>query len=216
MSESKNTPCGGILRARLLVILLASLFSVGAILLLRRAIVGTGPVPLRILCGAGGVLTALAGAFAWLVLMTMLTSLQRNLFLYDRRTRTELPPEKLNWELVRERLDFYFRIYLGGRRAAPIPEPLRPLLMPYFLLTLLESASDGDWDRLLGGDKRLLDELSDGVRFLGLDRFGDALQRAYGTYSGDAEAARRALVPYRAETEAALLGYIRAHLSDYG
>ena len=207
---------GGILRARLTILFFAALFSVGSVLLFRRTFLGGGMLFFRILLGAGGVISALLAALAYLVLLTTLTSLRGNLFLYDRKTKTEISPDELTWELVRARLDFYFRIYLGGRRASPIPEPLRPLLMPYFFLTFLESAPDADWERLLGGDKRLVDEMSDGVRFLGLDRAGDAIQRAYGGYTGNAAKAKRELVPYREATEAALLAYIRGHIEEFG
>ncbi len=213
--ESKRKNSGGILRARLLILLFAAGFSAAAVLLFRLAVAGSASIFVRILEGAGGAVFALVAAFAWLVFLTTLTSLSGNLFLYDRKTKTELPPEALTWELVRERLDFYFRIYLGGRRASPLPEPLRPLLMPYFFLTFLDSAPDADWERLLGGDKRLLDELSDGVRILGGDRVGDALQRAYGAYTGDVFKAKETLTPYRDEVETALLAYIRTHIREF-
>ena len=213
--ENKRENARGVLRARLLILVISLGLSVLAVFLFRFAFVGGSAIFLRILSGVGGALSALVAAFSWLVFLTTLSALSGNLFLYDRKTKTELPPEALTWELVRERLDFYFRVYLGGRRASPLPEPLRPLLMPYFFLTFLESAPDTDWQRLLGGDKLLIDELAEGVRIIGVDRAGDALQRAYGGFSGDVAAAKRGLSPYRDEVEAALLAYIRLHVREY-
>ena len=215
MSDANKKNASGALQARLFLLAIAASASVGAVVLLRFAFAGDASLLIRILEGAGGIVSALVAAFAWLVFLTTLTALRGNLFLYDRKTKTELPLDALTWELVRERLDFYFRIYLGGRRASPIPEPLRPLLMPYFFLTFLESAPDGDFERLLGGDKHMIDEMSDGVRILGADRAGDALQRAYGSYAGDPAASRQSLAPYRDEVEQALLAYIRAHIREF-
>lgn len=213
--EHSRRASQGAWQARLVLFLIAALLSVGAVLLLHTAVRGDAHLALRILAGIGGALAAIVGAIGWLVFLATLGRMRGNLFLYDRATKTDLPIEALTPELVRSKLDLYFRIYLGGRRAAPLPEPLRPLLMPYFLLTFLDSAPDSDWDRLLGGDKRLIDEFSGGVRYIGLEELGNLIQRAYGSYTGDVGAAKALLAPHRDATEAALLGYIREHITEY-
>ena len=213
--EQNQKAVRGAWQARLVLFLVAALLSVVAVLLFYTAARGDVHIVSRILAGIGGALAAVVGAVGWLVFLATLGKMRGNLFLYDRATKTDLPIEALTWELVRGKLDFYFRIYLGGRRASPLPEPLRPLLMPYFLLTFLDSAPDGDWDRLLGGDKRLIDEFSDGVRCIGLEELGNLIQRAYGSYTGDVGAAKAILAPHRDATERALLDYIREHITDF-
>ncbi len=213
--EKKREMPQGVWQARLVLFLIAAFLSVGAVLLFYTAARGDGHLVSRILLGVGGAIAAIVGAIGWLVLLATLGRMQGNLFLYDRASKEDLPIEALTWELVRGKLDFYFRVYLGGRRASPLPEPLRPLLMPYFFLTFLDSAPDADWDRLLGGDKRLIDEFADGVRFIGLEEVGNLIQRAYGSYTGDVAAAKAILAPHRDATEAALLCYIREHITEY-
>lgn len=201
--------------ARIILFLISAGLSVGAVFLFRMAGQGTGLLD-RILAGVGGALTALFGALGWIVLAASFNRQRGNLFLYDRKTKTNLPPEALTWEIVREKLDFYFRVYLNGRRPGAIPAQLRVLLTPYILLTFLEGAPEGDWEKLLGGEKGLIDELSLSMNTLGEDEIGRQLQYYFGSYRGDIMPAKTALTAVGPRIETALLSYIRAHIAEYG
>ena len=206
---------GNALAARALLFLISAFLTVGAAVLFRGVFTYAELVS-RVLAGIGGVLCALVGAFGWLVLIAAIaTGGHRNIFLYDRKTKTTLPLEALDWPLVRERLGRYFRVYLSTRRRGYLPLPLEPLLMPYLLLVFIDSAPDSDWNKLFREENAILSEMISGLERFGLGAPAEILRNAASHDRGRPASVKTALVRHRASVESAILSHIREHIDEY-
>ena len=138
----------GALLARALLFLVASVTAVAAVLCFRF---GMEPFKLafRILLFVGGSVLGIVSCVSWFIFAATLHTERRNLFLYDRTTKSEIPVEDLTWERVEERLSGCFAYYFANRRRlSAMPEVLHPLFLPFYLLQFKE-AEEPDVDRLL-------------------------------------------------------------------
>lgn len=203
------------LAANVVLLLIAFALSIGAAALFRGVFVYERTVS-RVLTGIGGALCAIVGAFSWLVLIAALSAGgHRNLFLYDRKAKTALPMEALDWPLVRARLGEYVHLYLrrGSRRYLPLP--LQPLFMPYLLLVFLDAAPDSDWDKLFEGESAILGEMIEGLSRFGLTAPAEILAETAPRYCGNPGSVKLALSRHRASVESAILDHIREHITEY-
>ena len=205
----------GAVSAHIVLFVISAMLTVGAALLLRGMVVRSG-LTARILSGVGGVLCTVVGALGWLVLIAAIVSGgHRNIFLYDKKSRTELPLDALDWELVRSRLGEYVRLYLRSGRRGYLPLPLQPLLMPYLLLVFIDSAPDSDWNKLFGEENAILREMIDGLSRFGLAEPSRILSEAASRYRGNPGPVKLALARQRASVEGAILSHIREHINEY-
>lgn len=163
---------------------------------------------------AVGVLSAVFACLAWILFVAALNSSRHNAFLYDRKTKTEIPLEELTWERVEGRLVGYFAYYFRSRRLlATMPDVIRPLFLPCYLLQFKE-AQDADVDRLLK-NKEMIDSAVLALDKLGLGDDGRQLLYHFGAYEGDP-------VPFRAFITAAeprfrekITDYVKAHIDEF-
>ena len=201
--------------ANAVLFLVSAFLSVGAAVLFRGMFSYAGLVS-RVLAGIGGVLSAIVGAFGWLVLIAAVASGgHRNIFLYDRKNKTEIPLEQLDWKTVRARLGDYFRIYLRSGRRSYLPLPLQPLFMPYLLLVFIDSAPDSDWDKLFGEESAILSEMIDGLARFGLTEPSRILSEAAPRYRGNPGPVKLSLARHRASVESAIMTHVREHIEEY-
>ncbi len=211
----RKNEAGHRLAANAVLFLISAFLTVCAVMLLRGAFFNESGGS-RVLAGIGGALCALVGAFGWLVLIASISAGgHRNIFLYDRKNKTEIPLEALDWDLVRSRLGEYFRIYLRSGRRSYLPLPLQPLFAPYLLLVFIESAPDSDWNKLFGEENAILTELIGGLSRFGLTAPADLLRETAESYRGTPGPIKSALARHRASVESAILTHIREHISDF-
>ena len=209
--EKKNE--AGALLARGLIFLVAACSAVGAVLCFRAGF-APGKTLFRVLFYVGGSLLAVLSCVSWFIFAASLNVAPRNLFLYDRETKTDLPLEKLTWERISERLAGCFAYYFANRRRlAAMPEILHPLFLPFYLLQF-RGSEDGDVDRLLK-NKEMIDSAALALNTLGLDDDGRQLLYHFGAYVGDP-------VPFRAFLEGAeprirekITDYVKTHIDDF-
>ncbi len=163
---------------------------------------------------AVGGISAVFACLGWIVFVAALNSSRHNAFLYDRKTKTEIPVEELTWEMVEARLVGYFAYYFRSRRLlATMPDVLRPLFLPFYLLQFKE-AQDADVDRLLK-NKEMIDSTVRALSELDLDDDGRQLLYQFGAYEGDP-------VPFRAFVDSAeprvkekITEYIKTHIDEF-
>ena len=153
-NEEKKKDAGALL-ARALIFLFAAGTAVGAVLCLGNAF-DAEKLSLKIVLFVSGPLLAVASGLSWIVFAAALNPVRRNLFLYDRETKSEIPVEELTWERIEDRLAGCFAYYFRSRRLlAAMPPVLNPLFLPFYLLQFRE-AEDPDVDRLLK-NKEMID-----------------------------------------------------------
>ena len=210
-----NTKKSNSFAPKLVLFFVAVALTLGAVLLFRGMFSYDGIVS-RVLAGIGGVLCAIVGAFGWLVLIAAVSvGGHRNLFLYDRQSKTNLPLEALTWPLVRERLAEHFRGFLSTSRRGYLPPQLVPLFMPYLLLVFIDSAPDSDWNKLFYEESALLCEMIEGLDRFGLAEPAAVLRENAPRYQGNPGRVKSALIRHRDAIESAILSHIREHIADF-
>ena len=211
--ENEKSRKRGEFGARALVFLVAAGSSVGAVLCFRAGF-SPGPLLPRIGWDVGGSLLAVLSCFSWFVFLATLHVSKENLFLYDRKTKTNIPPEQLTWETVEEKLvgcfSFYFR---SGRRVNAMPEVLRPLFLPFFLLQFKDGKNE-DVDRLME-NKDMVDSAVLSLNTLHLEEEGRRLMYHFGSYRGDPEPFRSFILASEKKIQGKMLDYIKEHIDEF-
>ena len=212
--EGEKTRKRGEFGARALVFLVAAGSSVGAVLCFRAGF-SPGPLLPRIGWDVGGALLAVLSCFSWFIFLATLQTGKENFFLYDRKTKTSIPVEQLTWERVEERLigcfSYYFR---NGRRANAMPEVLRPLFLPFFLLQFKDGKKE-DVDRLFTENKEMLDSAVLSLNTLHLEDEGRRLMYHFGSYRGDPEPFRSFILASETKIQGKMLDYIKEHIDEF-
>ena len=203
----------GALGARALLFLIAVCTSVGAVLCFRAGF-APGRLAPRICWVVGGSLSGVVSCLFWFFFSASLYTPRRNLFLYDRGTKTEIPVEQLTWETVDDRLAGCFAYYFANRRRLSVmPEVLHPLFMPFYLLQFGE-AGDEDVDRLLK-NKEMIDSAAVALNALGLDDDGRQLLYHFGAYTGDPVPFRAFLSGVSPRIRDKIMKYVRTHIDSF-
>ena len=216
ITESENREKkkdAGALLARALIFLFAAGTAVGAVLCLGNAFDAEN-LSLKIVLFVAGPLLAVVSGLSWIVFAAAMNPGRRNLFLYDRETKTDTPVEELTWERIDERLAGCFAYYfVNRRRLSAMPGVLHPLFLPFYLLQFRE-AEDPDVDRLLK-NKEMVDSASRALSTLGLDDDGRQLLYHFGSYEADT-------APFRAFLESAsprirekITDYVKTHIDEF-
>ena len=173
----------GVLSARALIFLVAACSAVGAVLCFSYGFT-PGRMAIRVVLYVCGAILGVFSCITWFVFAATLHVERRNLFLWDRETKTEIPVEDLTWERIEERLSGCFAYYfVSRRRLAAMPGVLHPLFMPFYLLQFKE-AEESDVDRLLK-NKEMIDSAVLALNALELGDDGRQLLYHFGAYTGD-------------------------------
>ena len=211
-NKEKNQDAGALL-ARALLFLVASVTAVAAVLCFRF---GMEPFKLafRILLFVGGSVLGIVSCVSWFIFAATLHTERRNLFLYDRTTKSEIPVEDLSWERVEERLSGCFAYYFANRRRlSAMPEVLHPLFLPFYLLQFKE-AEEPDVDRLLK-NKEMIDSAVLAIDELGLGDDGRQLLYHFGSYAGDTAPFRAFLSSAEPRFREKITEYIKTHINEF-
>lgn len=203
----------GVLGARALLFLVAVCTSIGAVFCFRAGF-APGRIAPRIGWFVGGSLAGVVSCLFWFFFSASLYSPHRNLFLYDPKTKTEMQPDRLTWEIVDDRLAGCFAYYFANRRRLSVmPEILHPLFMPFYLLQFGE-AGDDDVDRLLK-NKEMIDSAAFALNTLGLDDDGRQLLYHFGAYTGDPVPFRAFLAGASPRVREKIMEYVRANIDSF-
>ena len=203
----------GALLARARIFLFAACTAVGAVLCFRAGF-APGRLAVRIPLFVGGSVLAVLSCFSWFIFAASLNTVPRNLFLYDRETKTDLPVEELTWERIDERLAGCFAYYFANRRRlSAMPGVLHPLFLPFYLLQFGE-AEDPDVDRLLK-NKEMVDSASHALSTLGLGDDGRQLLYHFGSYTGDTAPFRAFLASASPRIREKITDYVKTHIEEF-
>ena len=211
-NQEKKKDAGALL-ARALLFLVASVTAVAAVLCFRF---GMEPFKLafRILLFVGGSLLGVFSCISWFIFAATLHTERRNLFLYDQKTKSEIPVEDLTWERVEERLAGCFAYYFASRRRlSAMPEVLHPLFLPFYLLQFKE-AEEPDVDRLLK-NKEMIDSAVLAIDKLGLGDDGRQLLYHFGSYSGDTAPFRAFIASAEPRFREKITDYIKTNIDEF-
>ncbi|MBP5427727.1 MAG: hypothetical protein J6Z04_00355 [Clostridia bacterium] len=201
------------LAARALIFLFAAVSAVGAVICFRQGF-GPGRLGVRIGWYVGGSASAILSCIAWFIFAASLNPAPRNLFLYDRETKTDIPVGELTWERIDERLAGCFAYYFANRhRLSAMPDVLHPLFLPFYLLQFTE-AGDADVDRLLK-NKEMVDSASRALSALGLDDDGRLLLYHFGSYEGDCAPFRAFLAGAGPRVKEKITEYVKTHIDEF-
>lgn len=213
-SENEETKKdAGALSARALIFLVAACTAVGAVLCFRFGF-APGRLAIRILLFVGGSLLGVFSCISWFIFAATLHTERRNLFLYDSKTKTEIPVEELSWEQIEDRLSGCFAYYFANRRRlAAMPEVLHPLFLPFYLLQF-KDAGEPDVDRLLQ-NKEMIDSAVPALEKLGLGDDGRQLLYHYGSYSGDTAPFRAFLSSAEPRFREKITDYIKTNIDEF-
>ena len=216
INESENREKkkdAGALLARALIFLFAGGTAVGAVLCFRAGF-ASGTLAARIACFVGGSALAVLSCVSWFIFAATLNTAPRNLFLYDRETKADIPVEELTWERIDERLAGCFAYYfVNRRRLAAMPGVLHPLFLPFYLLQFGE-AEDSDVDRLLK-NKEMVDSASHALSTLGLDDDGRQLLYHFGSYESDTAPFRAFLASASPRIREKITDYVKTHVHEF-
>ena len=211
-NEEKKRDAGA-LAARALIFLFAACTAVGAVLCFRQGF-APGRLGARIAWYVGGSVSAVFSCVSWFIFAATLSTVPRNLFLYDRETKTDLPVGELTWERIDERLAGCFAYFFANRRRlSAMPEILHPLFLPFYLLQFGE-AEDSDVDRLLK-NKEMIDSASHALSALGLDDDGRQLLYHFGAYTGDTAPFRAFLSGAESRIKDKITEYVRTNIDSF-
>lgn len=211
-NEEKKRDAGA-LAARALIFLFAAVTALGAVLCFRQGF-GPGRLGVRIAWYVGGSVSAILSCVSWFIFAATLNSAPRNLFLYDRQTKTDIPVEELTWERIDDRLAGCFAYYfVNRRRLSAMPEVLHPLFFPFYLLQFGE-AEDADVDRFLKS-KEMIDSASQALRSLGLDDDGRQLLYHFGSYEGDPAPFRVFVASAGSRIREKITEYVKTHIDEF-
>ena len=173
-----------------------------------------GSLGVKIAHFAVGGISAVFACLAWIVFAAALNSSRHNAFLYDRKTKTEIPVEELTWEMVEARLVGYFAYYFrNSRRLSTMPEVLHPLFLPFYLLQFRE-APDADADRLLK-NKEMIDSTVRALSELDLGDDGRQLLYHFGAYEGDPVPFRAFVASAEPRIKKQITEYIKTHINEF-
>ena len=169
---------------------------------------------IRVVLFVGGSLLGVFSCLTWFLLAAALHTDRRNLFLYDRTTKSEIPVEDLTWERVEERLSGCFAYYFANRRRlSAMPEVLHPLFLPFYLLQFKE-AEEPDVDRLLK-NKEMIDSAVLAIDELGLGDDGRQLLYHFGSYAGDTAPFRAFIASAEPRFREKITDYVKAHIDEF-
>jgi len=211
-SEEKKRDAGALL-ARGLIFLFAAVSAVCAVLCFRAGFDGE-KLGWKITWFVGGSILAVFSCVTWFIFAATLHTERRNLFLYDRATKSEIKVEDLTWERIDERLSGCFAYFFANRRRlSMMPEVLHPLFMPFYLIQFKE-AQDDDVDRLLK-NKEMIDSAVRALNELGLGDDGRQLLYHFGAYEGDPVPFRAFLSGAEPRLREKITEYVKTHIDEF-
>ena len=203
----------GTVAALALPVVFAACTSLIAVLCFRWGF-SLGSLGVKIAHFAVGGISAVFACLGWIVFVAALNSSRHNAFLYDRKTKTEIPVEELTWEMVEARLVGYFAYYFRSRRLlATMPDVLRPLFPPLYLLQFKE-AMDRDVKILLK-NKEMIDLIARALSELDLDDDGRQLLYQFGAYEGDPVPFRAFIAAAEPRVKEKITEYIKTHIDEF-
>lgn len=213
-SENRETKRdAGALAVRALLFVIAACTAVGAVFCFRW---GFEPwrLAIRVVFFVGGSLLGVFSCLTWFLLAAALHTDRRNLFLYDRATKSEIKVDDLTWERIEERLSGCFAYYFASkRRLAAMPEVLHPLFLPFYLMQFRE-ADDHDVDRLLK-NKEMIDSAVPALDKLGLGDDGRQLLYHFGAYQGDPTPFRAFITAAEPRFREKITEYIKTNIDQF-
>lgn len=167
-------------------------------------------------------LFAIAGVIFYILSLGM-SKKKINFFLYDRKTKKEIPLEGLTFEIIIKKLDLYLGVILSHQSTAidawisrlvpvDVPPVFRPLIPLGVLYHLIEANQDHIWQSLGTCSKEDADQVENMMHFCGANEIARQIQYLRATYDGDPAQIRDYFLGQKQAVQELIVDYVRKNI----
>ena len=212
---------------QLILIVLCGLLVVSGILVMVFG-AGNSEGGLKVLFVLFGIVLIALGCALLFFAMLVATDENANFFLYDPRTKTNMPIEELTFETVNKKMTYVMtrlvanaskvwteNLFTGNDEFFSDGEVFRPLVAYKVIYDLADRANETIWNLYLMANSSIIDSIAEALEMSGDGELGKAFKFLHENAAGDYERTQKFLNDNKKYIQNKMIKYIKVNASKF-